>query len=285
MRLGYNTNGLTHHELQQAIDLLATIGYQSVAITLDHHSLNPFSKELPKELTVTKNRLKKHAMRCVIETGARFLLDPGVKHEPTLLSPDPRGRQRRIDFLCKAIDVAAELEADAVSFWSGVLRSPLDPVAAMDRLKQGLLPVIDYAKSKRVVLGFEPEPGMLIDRLSIYEHLVALPEFKSLLLTLDIGHLHCQGEIPLAEHIDRSGPRLVNVHIEDMRAGVHEHLMFGEGEIDFPPVLRALKTVGYSGGIHVELSRHSHEGPQAAKQAFDFLSAIIDRLDTYRLDT
>ena len=56
-----------------------------------------------------------------------------------------------------------------------------------------------------------------------------------------------------------------------MRAGRHEHLMFGEGEIDFPPVLRTLAEVGYTGGVYVELSRHSHEGPAAARRAFEFL--------------
>ncbi len=35
MRLGYNTNGLAHHRLRDAITLLAHEGYQSVAITLD----------------------------------------------------------------------------------------------------------------------------------------------------------------------------------------------------------------------------------------------------------
>ena len=35
MRLGYNTNGLAHHRLVDAIDLLADEGYQSIAITLD----------------------------------------------------------------------------------------------------------------------------------------------------------------------------------------------------------------------------------------------------------
>ena len=71
--------------------------------------------------------------------------------------------------------------------------------------------------------------------------------------------------------IRRFAPRLVNVHLEDMRAGRHEHLMFGEGEIDFPPIFRALAEVGYSGGVHVELSRHSHEGPSAARRAMDCL--------------
>ena len=48
--------------------------------------------------------------------------------------------------------------------------------------------------------------------------------------------------------------------------------MFGEGEIDFPPILQALAEVGYTGGVYVELSRHSHEGPAAARRAFEFLN-------------
>ena len=59
-----------------------------------------------------------------------------------------------------------------------------------------------------------------------------------------------------------------------MRRGVHEHLLFGTGEIDFPPVLSALNEVGYPGGLHVELSRHSHDGAAAAQQALAFLRPL-----------
>ncbi len=41
--LGYNTNGFAHHSLADTIDILADIGYQSLAITLDQHTLNPYS--------------------------------------------------------------------------------------------------------------------------------------------------------------------------------------------------------------------------------------------------
>ena len=70
--------------------------------------------------------------------------------------------------------------------------------------------------------------------------------------------------------------RLVNVHIEDMRAGVHEHLQFGEGEMDFPPVIAALAEIRYDGVLSVELSRHSHEGPQAARRAYSFLRPLVE---------
>ncbi len=119
---------------------------------------------------------------------------------------------------------------------------------------------------------------MLIDSMARYEALAESIDAANLKLTLDVGHLHCQGEVPIAEQVRRWSSRLVNVHIEDMRSGVHEHLMFGEGEIDFPPVLKALADVKYQGGLHVELSRHSHEAPAAARRAFEFLNPMIESL-------
>ena len=41
MFLGYNTNGLAHHDLFDAVELLAEIGYRGVAITIDHGALSP----------------------------------------------------------------------------------------------------------------------------------------------------------------------------------------------------------------------------------------------------
>jgi len=279
MLLGYNTNGLSHHHPRDAVELLACIGYRSVAITLDHGLVNPFSAAFARQLAEMRSLLEKHGMRSVVETGARFLLNPHVKHEPTLVSADPQGREQRIWFLERAVDVARELGSDCVSLWSGAPRDDAGEDELFDRLVAGLVQVLDYAaargSAREVPLGFEPEPGMVIDTLVRYRRLVERVPAEHLRLTLDVGHLHCQRELPLAERILECGPRLVNVHIEDMRAGVHEHLMFGEGEIDFPPVLSALEKTGYRGGVHVELSRHSHDGPHAAQRAFDFLKPLM----------
>jgi sugar phosphate isomerase/epimerase len=133
----------------------------------------------------------------------------------------------------------------------------------------------DYAARQNVRLAFEPEPGMFIDTMPKYTELLRRMARENFGLTLDIGHLHCQGETPIAAQIDAWRDRLWNVHIEDMRRGVHEHLMFGEGEIDFPPVLAALESIGYAGGIHVELSRHSHDAVNTARQALAFLQQAM----------
>ncbi len=274
MLIGYNTNGLAHHDPFEAIELLAEIGYRSVALTLDHGRLNPFADGFRSQLASLRRLLERLKLRNVVETGARYLLDPRRKHEPTLVSADKVARDRRIAFLKAAIDAAHELQSDCVSLWSGVVHDGADFATALGRLVSGLEPALDYARGKNVVIGFEPEPGMLIDTMSRYEELdrqIGHPLFQ---LTLDIGHLHCLGETPIAAQIHRWQKRLVNVHIEDMRAGVHEHLMFDEGEIDFPPVIEALAASGYQSGIHVELSRHSHIGPDAARQSFKFLNSL-----------
>ena len=115
---------------------------------------------------------------------------------------------------------------------------------------------------------------MFIDTMARFAELndrVAHPAFG---LTIDIGHLHCQGEVPMADHLRQWRHLLWNVHIEDMRRGFHEHLMFGEGEIDFAPVLGALKEIGYAGGVYVELSRHSHDAVITARRAMSFLKAL-----------
>ena len=59
-------------------------------------------------------------------------------------------------------------------------------------------------------------------------------------------------------------------------AGVHDHMMFGEGQIYFPPVIEALVAANYTGGVHVELSRHSYDAANAVRKSYDFLKPIID---------
>jgi sugar phosphate isomerase/epimerase len=101
-------------------------------------------------------------------------------------------------------------------------------------------------------------------------------------MTMDLGHLFCLSEVPIVGYIEKWADRIVNIHIEDMCAGVHEHLMFGEGQIYFPPVIESLYDAGYDKGLHVELSHHSHDAADIVKKSFEFLKPIVDDAQTSR---
>ena len=275
MLLGYNTNGLASHRWQDGIELLAEIGYRAVGLTIDHACLNPFDDSFLAEQSKMCELLLRHQLRSVIETGARFLLDPRQKHEPTLISPAAESRAARIDFLKVCIDVAKVLGSDAVSFWSGVLSPNVSRKYANLWLVDCCLQVAEYAELNNVQLAFEPEPGMLIETLKQYGELAEKVGSSRFGLTIDIGHVQCVEVGAIPDHLRRWKDRLCNVHIEDMQRGVHDHLLFGQGEIDFPPVMAALREIGYTGCVNVELSRHSHMAPEVMRESFDFLARLI----------
>ncbi|HEV2947231.1 MAG TPA: sugar phosphate isomerase/epimerase family protein [Gemmataceae bacterium] len=279
MLFGYNTNGFAYHHLKDALAIIAELAYESVGLTLDYGPLNPYAPSRRLGIALTQGLLAENRLRSVIETGARFLLDPRHKHQPTLLSAKELDREKRLDFLCKAVDIAKELGADLVSFWSGTPLNQPGEAVLWDRLVAGCRHLCDYAEKQKVRLAFEPEPGMFIDTMARFAELKERVNHPLFGLTIDIGHLHCQGEIPISDHLRRWKDCLWNIHIEDMRRGVHEHLMFGEGEIDFVPVLRTLHEIGYQGGVHVELSRHSHDAVETARKAMAFLKHISHGLN------
>ncbi|MBA8824907.1 sugar phosphate isomerase/epimerase [Saccharopolyspora lacisalsi] len=268
LRFGYGTNGFTDHRLDEALFVLAEQGYSGVALTLDHAHLDPFATDVRTRVAELRRNLERLGLGVVVETGARYLLDPRRKHHPTLLSePGPR-----IDLLQRAVRIAAELNAEAVSFWSGAKPPELDAETAWSRLTEGCSAVLDTAVEHGVPLGFEPEPGMFVETLDGFDELARrLGRPAPLGLTLDIGHCRCLEPASVPDCVRRAGSRLVNVQIDDMRRGLHEHLEFGEGEIDFPPVLAALREIGYSGLVAVELPRHSHAAPTVAQRSIHFL--------------
>lgn len=272
LRFGYGTNGLADHRLDDALALVADAGYDGVALTLDHHHLDPFGADVARLVEGVGSRLRARNLGVVVETGARFVLDPRAKHQPTLISDEPEGRARRFDYLARAIRIGADLGAEAVSFWSGTTPPGCPPGVAWSRLVAACRDLLEVAGSAGVTLGLEPEPGMLVDRTEGYERLLAeLGRPAGLGLTLDVGHCRVNEDEPIPACIARVAGHLVNVQIEDMRRGVHEHLAFGDGEIDFPPALGALADAGYRGLVSVELPRDSHRAHQLVPRAIRFL--------------
>ena len=269
LRYAYNTNGCAHHRLDDALDLIAEAGYDGVALTLDWHHLDVTADDYEVQAWHLADGLRARGLGLVVETGARFILDPRRKHEPTLMSPEPEGRERRLDMLTRALDVCAACDGETVSFWSGPVRDGVSREDAWMWLEEGVGTLVERAGRRGVTASFEPEPGHLTEHLTDYGRLVAAA--PGLRLALDTGHLLVTDEQDPAEAVRDYAAHLGTVAVEDMDRGVHLHKPFGTGDVDVPPILAALREAEFRGLVTVELSRESPRAHEAIPESIAFL--------------
>lgn len=263
--LGYGSNGFSDHTLADAMHVLEANGYGALALTLGHPHLDPFADDALEQAAQLRHRLDELGWRVVVETGSRYLLDPFAKHRPTLVD---RNAEARLRFLRRAIDIAAVLRADCVSLWSGVLPGAVTAEEGWRMLRERMLGILEYAETAGVMLGFEPEPGMLVetvaDALRLREELGSPRAFG---ITIDLGHCVAVEPHGVVETVRAAGSLLVNVQVDDMLPGVHEHLELGQGRLELAAALGALHEIGYKGVAAMELPRHSHDAPGLAARS------------------
>jgi sugar phosphate isomerase/epimerase len=271
LRFGYNTNGFAHHTLEDVLRVIAKLGYDGVALTLDANHLNPFVCGR-REFLSCADLLRKLSLDAVVEGGARFILDPMRKHEPSLVSS--HGRRRRIDFIRKCIDIAGILGAAVVSIGSGPRDCSATEKQSRARLSGAIAELCDFAAERGVALALEPEPGMFVETVADYADIKERSSRDDLRLTLDVGHVYCSETESPDRIIYKCKEEIANVHLEDIKGGVHHHLPPGEGDVDFAAVLGALEKIRYRGLVNLELSRSSYDAPRVARRALKFLKTL-----------
>src|SRR3982750_4194382 len=229
-RLGYNTNGFPHHRLDDALHVIAELGYRAVALTPDANHLPPYHTS-DAQLRTTRALLEQLDLAVVVETGARYVLDPRRKHRPTLVDADASERARRLDFLVRCAEIVSTLGGDTISLWSGIPTPDVAPDDAWRSLADGVVRLHERVTPLGVRIAFEPEPGMLVGSLADWERLrdaASLPAFG---LALAVGPVPCTESISAGDAIRRYATAIRTVHLDDSRNGVHEHLQIGDGSL------------------------------------------------------
>jgi sugar phosphate isomerase/epimerase len=249
-----------------------------VALTPDANHLPP-DRTSAAELRAVRTLLEELGLAVVVETGARYVLDPRRKHYPTLIERDASDRARRLAYLQRCAEIAGELGGDTVSLWSGIPAPDLPREEAWGHLVAGVTALCRRLAPLGLQVAFEPEPGMLVETLAQWEALRDAVGAANFGLALDVGHVPVTESISAGDAIRRHGASLRTVHLDDTRNRVHEHLQIGDGELDWADIVAALREVRFTGIAAFELSRHSHAAPQAARDAMTRFTAFIARPD------
>jgi sugar phosphate isomerase/epimerase len=174
---------------------------------------------------------------------------------------DPAVRERTAKYLCELVDFCAHIGGHILVLGSPKQRNILegvDPARAWDWARATLEPAVARAMNHGLTLCLEPLSPAETNFINTAEEAIRMtrhlrsPGFK---IILDVKAM-CSEKRPIPEIIRASWPQFAYFHANDKNLKGP-----GFGEVDYVPIFAALKEVGYSGWVSVEVFNFD-EGPE-----------------------
>ena len=192
-----------------------------------------------------------------------------------LTTPDEGVRRRTVDYLIHLCHVCAAMGGGVLVLGSPKQRDVQSDdcyddafARAVDACRQ----VAEVAASLGVTLGVEPLAPEYTNFLTCADEAVRLIEavdHQGCRLHLDVFAMQSErDEIP--DILRRHGAQLAHFHANDSNM-----LGPGSGDVDYPPIARALEEVGYTGWVSVEVFDYAPGGPATARQSIAFLRSLL----------
>ncbi|MBC8278639.1 MAG: sugar phosphate isomerase/epimerase [FCB group bacterium] len=252
-KIGFRLTGFREWPLKEALAALADIGYDGVEICLEHPDLNPDNPDVWDS-------------RRLVETLKEVnLAASAVSFHGKRASYAEKYRK------CTAgIKLAREL--DVKTFISG---------SVLDRNEESWGRCCDFVRDCCAVAGLydidfavEPEPGNMIEDSAGMRKLMNELNCENLKINLDIGHSFITEE-DVNQDIKEWRNDLVHIHLEDIKDSRHEHLLPGEGDIDFRRVFAALQDIDYWGFITLDIFNIVNDPKGFAEKALRSLRKAV----------
>ena len=276
MKLAYSSNAYRRWPIDDALKRIASLGFTGFELMADEPHAWP-STMTPD----SRSRLRKAIERSglLISNINAFMMNAVEDFwHPSWIEPDEDYRRLRLQHTIDALRLARDLGAGCITTEpGGPLPEGMSPAEAFELFVAGLRSALLVAEEVEVMLLAEPEPGLLIENANEFVDLARVIDSPKFGLNFDVGHFFCVGD-PLPETIDRLKAWTQHYHLEDIASSrVHEHLVPGDGAIDFPAALNAIRSTGYEGWLTIELYPYLEDPDGAGRRARDFLTPLLTR--------
>lgn len=282
MKLAFSSNAYMHFSIERTIAKIADLGYSGIEVLADVPHAWPAGLLEERKQSI-RDALAKHKL--TIANINAFMMnavaDPRQPYwHPGWTDPDPHYRAIRREHTKRALHLAKEIGARNITTEPG--GELTDAQTWEDGAKifyDELMPCVELAEQLDVQLLIEPEPGLLVERFDQYLAFVDRIDSALVGLNFDIGHAYCVSEDP-QDWVEKMSGHTKHYHFEDIAATrIHEHLIPGRGAIDFEATLAAIAATGYDGWVTVELYPYIDSPDNAAREAREFLTAAMSRLN------
>jgi 5-keto-L-gluconate epimerase len=160
-------------------------------------------------------------------------------------------RRQTLDLLKHQLADAASLGANSVY----IIPSHDASATALAYFAEGCTLLADYAAQRMLRLCVEPIPGRALSTAGETLDWLESLAHPNLYLLLDVGHCLISGE-DVGACVRRAGPRLGYVHLDDNDGMNDLHWPLLTGRLtprDLEELVKALREIGYSGGLALEL--------------------------------
>lgn len=246
--LFYRTNGDTAAAFRD----IAEVGYTGTEV-FDGNLLD--FEENPQEF---HSLLRASGLELVsVYTGANFIF-------PDILEDEFNKIER-------SAELAQKFGAKRLVFGGGAQRAGGADPDDIKRLADGLDRGARVASDHGLEASYHPHLGTLVEGP---DALAELMEISAIAFCPDTAHLAAGGGDPAAI-IDRYADRLAHVHLKDLDRKTQRFLPLGEGDLDFPDILRAIRDAGYDSWLMVELDYYDGDPKDAARISLDYLTKLL----------
>jgi sugar phosphate isomerase/epimerase len=221
----------------------------------------------------------------VLDTVGRYgLTISALAPMINLLAPDPQVRAERSAVFRQALDACQALGVDTIVtyagsasgmyFWGPPAVGPHHPLNKLDEnlqlFKEVYTPLADYAGERGVRIAFETAArgggqGNLAHAPALWDMLFDAAPSPALGLSFDPSHLVWLHVPNIPDVVRRYGARIFHVDGKDteiLRGKLAEQGILGNGwwryrlpgcgDLDWRPILSALRDVGYTGALDIE---------------------------------
>ena len=149
-------------------------------------------------------------------------------------------------------EVRPILQRPTAQEWSAAVRPEWDWTAEYDVVVEGFAAACAIAADAGLRVAIEPHPYRWVSSGQGMLRLIERTGAPNLGLNFDPSHLFPAGDMP--HYVVLSlGDRIYNTHFSDNEGHTNAHWRPGRGKIDWTAIFAALRMIGYSGPITLEL--------------------------------
>ena len=188
-----------------------------------------------------------------VDELAKGIPDTGLKvwsiHAPfcSIAMDDPETREDGVRQLVKSAEVVKQFGGEVVVVHPGRDVPSKDRDRELQWTVEGMLKAIEqYPPGIRLALETMGAKGLAGPPEEMAWVLDRLPADRAG-MCMDTGHTNL-GYL-VEEYIGKFPNRIFSVHLQDNNGEKDDHFLAGNGQLDWPPILKALKAAGYTGPL------------------------------------